>query len=114
MIRLVYITTASVEDAKAIGRALVEERLAACVNILPGMHSIYYWEGKIETADEAVLIAKTTDVLVDQVIERVKALHGYKVPCVLSLPVLKGNRDYMQWLADAVQAPAKPVKTSAD
>lgn len=99
-LRLVYITTASAEEAATIGRALVEARLAACVNILPGMRSIYHWQGAVETADEAVLIAKTRAPLVAGLVARVKAMHSYEVPCAISLPILDGNPDYLRWLGE--------------
>lgn len=104
-LRLVYITTSSVGEAEKIGRALVEERLAACVNILPGMRSIYHWQGAIETADEAVLIAKTRAPLVGGLVARLKELHSYSVPCAISLPVLDGNPDYLRWLAEETAQP---------
>ena len=103
-LRLVYITAGSVEEATAIGRALVEERLAACANILPGLRSIYRWQGAIETADEVVLIAKTRAALVTGLVARVRELHSYDVPCAISLPILDGNPDYLQWLAEETAA----------
>jgi len=97
--RFVYVTTASREEARAIGRALVEERLVACVNILDGVSSLYWWKGEIQDDREAVLIAKTTSARMPQVIERVKALHSYEVPCVVSLPILEGNPAFLEWIA---------------
>ncbi len=94
----VYITTESVEQAEHIGRALVEARLAACVNILPGMRSIYHWQGQIETAQETVLIAKTRMTRADELVARVKELHSYDVPCAVVLPILKGNPDFLRWI----------------
>lgn len=99
-LRLVYITAGSVEEATRIGRALVEARLAACVNILPGMRSIYRWQGAIETAEEAVLIAKTRAPLVTPLVARVQELHSYDMPCAVSLPILDGSPAYLRWLAE--------------
>jgi len=96
--RFCYITTSSKEEARAIGRTLVEKRLAACVNILDGMESMYWWENQIESAHETVLIAKTESGRVDRLIATVKALHSYSVPCVVSLPIENGNADYLAWL----------------
>ena len=93
-----YITAGSPDEAARIGRALVEERLAACVNILPGMTSIYRWEGAVETAAEAVLIAKTRADLFERLTARVRELHSYAVPCVVELRVGRGNPDYLDWL----------------
>jgi periplasmic divalent cation tolerance protein len=94
----VYMTTSSLDQARVIGRRLVEARLAACANILPGMESIYHWQGKIETALETVLIAKTRAVLVDQLTAMVKELHTYDCPCVVALPITAGNPAYLRWL----------------
>lgn len=94
----VYVTAASPEEARKIGRALVEERLAACVNILDKMSSLYWWEGKIDEGREAVLIAKTRSDLVAAVTDRVKALHSYTCPCVVSLPITQGNPDFLAWI----------------
>lgn len=96
----VYITAASPEQAEAIGRALVTERLAACANILPGMRSIYQWQGAVETAEETVLIAKTRQSLAEALTARVKALHTYDVPCVVTLPITGGHPDFLRWIED--------------
>lgn len=94
----VYVTAGSADEARKIGRVLVEERLAACANIIDGMHSIYRWEGDIQEDAECVLIAKTREAHVAALIERVKALHSYSCPCIVTLPVLGGNPDYLAWL----------------
>jgi periplasmic divalent cation tolerance protein len=99
----VYITAGSRDEAMRIGRTLVEERLAACVNILGGMTSIYRWQGAVETAEETVLVAKTRAGLFDRLTARVKELHSYDVPCVVELPIGRGNPDYLDWLGDAVR-----------
>lgn len=94
----VYITSVSADEARKIGRALVEERLVACANIIEGVHSIYRWEGKIQEDTEVALIVKTREARVPAVVERVKALHSYSCPCVVSLPIQDGNRDFLAWL----------------
>ncbi|MGE3317568.1 MAG: divalent-cation tolerance protein CutA [Planctomycetaceae bacterium] len=96
----VYITASSREEALAIGRTLVEERLAACINVLDGMTSLYWWEGKIEQGNEAVLIAKTRDENVEPLTERVKSLHSYSVPCVIAWPIKHGNDPYIDWIEE--------------
>ena len=96
--RFLYITTAKVEEARKIGSALVEARLAACANILSGMESIYWWRGEIVQDRETVLIVKTRAELVDKVIERVKEMHSYACPCIVALPILDGNPAYLSWL----------------
>lgn len=95
---LLYITCRDAAEAARIGEAVVRENLAACANILPGMCSIYRWEGGVERADEAVLILKTRRALADDATVRVKALHSYQVPAILVLPVEGGNRDYLTWI----------------
>jgi periplasmic divalent cation tolerance protein len=95
----VYITAKDKSQALAIGHILVEERLAACVNLWDGMTSIYRWEGAIEQASEAVLIAKTQESLVQALTERVKCLHSYDCPCVVAWPVGAGSTVYLDWIA---------------
>lgn len=97
-IRFLYITAKDKDEAARIGKTLVTEKLAACANILPKMNSIYFWEGELVEDEEAVLILKTKAGLVEQAMERVKSLHSYKVPCVMSIPLEKGNPAYVQWL----------------
>lgn len=97
--RFIYITAASRDEALKIGRALVGERLAACANALPGAHSIYRWQGRVEEAEECVLVAKTRAGLVDRLIVRVKSLHSYTCPGIVALPILEGNPDYLAWIA---------------
>ncbi|KAA0572711.1 divalent-cation tolerance protein CutA [Azospirillum sp. Sh1] len=93
-----YITAGSKEEALRIGRALVEERLAACANVLDGMTSVYRWNGAVEQADEAVLIAKTRSSLFDRLAARVRELHSYDSPCVVELALGRGDPGYLDWL----------------
>ncbi len=104
-LRMVYITTKDKEEARTIGRTLVEDKLAACVNIIDGMESIYRWEGQIEEANEAILIAKTPYHNVKPMTERVKELHSYDCPCIVSLTLTEqeGNDDYLRWLIKETQ-----------
>src|SRR5947209_16879597 len=95
----VYVTAADRGEAERIGRAAVEERLAACANILPGMRSIYRWEGAVHDAAETVLILKTTRERLDALTSRVTALHSYEVPCVAAFQVAPGNPAYFAWIA---------------
>ncbi|MBI4187706.1 MAG: divalent-cation tolerance protein CutA [Chloroflexi bacterium] len=98
----IQITAKDENEARKIGRALVEEKLAACVNIHP-VQSIYRWQGKIEQEGEAAMLVKTKATLVDEVIERVKELHSYQVPCVIALPIEKGNPDYLKWIEESTK-----------
>ena len=97
-IQFVYMTAGSVEAARVIGKVLVEERLAACVNMFEHMQSFYWWEGKVQEDQEVVLIAKTTKSLTDALIERVKQIHSYDCPCIVTLPVESGNPDFLAWI----------------
>ncbi|HEY4799736.1 MAG TPA: divalent-cation tolerance protein CutA [Bacteroidia bacterium] len=93
-----YITCSNISEAKKIAKILVQERLAACVNIFDNMRSIYRWKNKIEEAREAVLIAKTEKKLFRKLSARVKELHSYECPCILQLEIKDGNKEYKEWL----------------
>ncbi len=97
-VRWVYITAGDEEEAHRIGRALVESRLAACANIIGSMSSVYWWEGEIHEDKEALLIAKTRESAVPALIEKVRSLHSYDCPCIIALPILEGNPDYLDWI----------------
>jgi periplasmic divalent cation tolerance protein len=106
---LIYMTAGSTEEAKTIGRTLVEERLAACVNILGGMTSLYWWDGAVQEDAEVAFLAKTRRDLVDELIDRVKALHSYDCPCVVSIALEDGNTDFLQWIQEQTSRfPAQP------
>jgi periplasmic divalent cation tolerance protein len=96
---LCYVTASSRGEALMIGRTVVEERLAACANVLDGMSSIYWWQGSLEQASEAVLILKTRTELLERLIARIRALHSYECPCVIALPIAAGNPEYLAWIA---------------
>jgi periplasmic divalent cation tolerance protein len=95
---LLYTTYPSVVEAETGGRKLVESGLAACVNVIPGMRSIYRWQGKVEAADEAVMIVKTRMSLAEKVAAAVRSGHSYETPAVLVLPILGGSQPYIDWL----------------
>lgn len=94
----VYVTAPSLEVAEHIAAAAVEEKLAACANILPGMTSVYRWQGKVERATEVVVILKTHADVSGALMQRIKTLHPYEVPCAVSVPVLGGLDDYLEWI----------------
>ena len=102
----VYTTYPSVVEAEKAGRAIVHQRLAACVNILPGMISHYWWDGKVERGEEAVLIFKTRASLADKVRDAVKAGHPYTMPAILVLPLESVDANYLKWLMDETKARA--------
>ena len=94
----VYMTAGSVEEAKSIGQILVGQNLAACVNLLENMTSIYKWEEKLEESQEVIMIAKTRKTLMPKLIETVNSLHSYDCPCLLELPIQGGNPDFLSWI----------------
>jgi periplasmic divalent cation tolerance protein len=98
-----YITVPSRNEALAIGRTVVEERLAACANVLDGVSSIYWWQGALEQAGEAALILKTRAELVERLTGRIRELHSYECPCVVALPIAAGNPDYLDWIANETE-----------
>ncbi len=104
---LVYITTANEEEAKRIGRALVERELAACADIVPAIRSIYRWEGQVVEDGETLLLIKTTAPALEQLVATVKELHSYSVPCVTAFPIAGGNADYLAWIAESVNVNTK-------
>jgi periplasmic divalent cation tolerance protein len=96
---IVFVTAASEEEAALIGKALVGERLAACVNILPSIRSIYRWQSRIEDSQEVLLIIKTKSILFENLKKRVKELHSYSVPEIIALPLVDGDEQYLSWLS---------------
>jgi periplasmic divalent cation tolerance protein len=104
---LIYSTFPSPEVAETVGRMLVEQSLAACVNILPGMVSIYRWEGAVARDVEAVMIVKTRQSLAGRLMEAVKARHPYTTPALVVLPIVDGSEDYVRWLLAETRAPGQ-------
>ena len=98
----VYAIFADAEEAERIGRQMVEERLAACINILAPCRSIYRWQGAVDTADEVPAILKTTLPLADALIARIAELHSYDVPCIAVWPIDKLHSDYADWVESSV------------
>jgi periplasmic divalent cation tolerance protein len=97
---LVYTTWPSIVEAEKAGRAIVEKRLAACVNIVPGMVSHYWWEGQIERAEEAVMLVKTRATLAEAVRQAVKELHTYDTPAIMVLPAEGVDAEYYRWIVE--------------
>lgn len=100
---LVYITAGSEEEAKKIARSLVISKLAACVNIISGMNSIYFWKGELQDDRELVLIAKTTEDRLVELTKHVKAIHSYDCPCIVGIPIQGGSEDFLNWIKDQVK-----------
>jgi len=95
---VVFITVSSVAEARRIAEALLKQRKAACINIMPGVDSHYWWQGKLEAAEEVLLMVKTRASLVKELVELVRGIHSYQVPEVIALPIVGGNPDYLQWI----------------
>jgi periplasmic divalent cation tolerance protein len=95
---VVLVTTATREEAEKIAQLLLDRRKVACVNIVPGVHSVFWWQGKLDSAQESLLIAKTRTSLVPRVVDLVRGAHSYTVPEVIALPVVAGNQDYLEWI----------------
>ncbi len=100
---VVLITTSDEDEAVRIARALVEARLAGCVNIIKDIRSIYSWQGKIEDEKEVLMVAKTRESLLDPLMEKVKELHSYTVPEIIALPIIQGSEDYLKWLKEVTE-----------
>jgi len=102
MEEVVLITAPNQEVARSLARALVEERLAACVNLVPGLTSIYRWQGEVVEDQEVLLLVKTTTFAFPRLKERVLALHPYTVPEIIALPIAEGHGAYLDWLRENV------------
>jgi periplasmic divalent cation tolerance protein len=99
---LIYVSCGSEENATQIATALVQDQLAACVSILPGVKSVYRWEGKLESADEFVLMIKTRRELLATLRERVCKMHHYELPEIIAVPIVGGLEPYLNWIAESV------------
>lgn len=100
---LIYMTAGNLDEARRIGKTLVEARLAACVNIIDNMQSYYWWDEKVQEDHEVVMIAKTTSPLVTALTDAVKSLHSYTVPCIVAIPITGGNPDFLAWIIKETQ-----------
>jgi periplasmic divalent cation tolerance protein len=101
--RLVLTTCGSVEEARSIAHALIDRQLAACVNIVPQIESVYRWQGKVETTAEWLLIIKTTERAFDRLREALTALHSYKLPECIEVAIEDGSAAYLEWIGESVR-----------
>lgn len=101
--KLVLTTCGSLEEARSIARALVERQLAACVNIAPGIESVYRWKGKVETATEWLLIIKTTERAFERLREALTELHSYELPECIEIAIEDGASKYLEWIEQSVR-----------
>jgi periplasmic divalent cation tolerance protein len=95
---VVFVTTSGEEEAEKIASLLLEQRRAACVSVVPRVNSRFWWQGKLDSAQESLLIIKTRAALVPELTEIVKKAHSYTVPEIVALPIVGGNRDYLNWV----------------
>jgi periplasmic divalent cation tolerance protein len=100
---VIFITTGTEAEAHTIAGQLIEHRMAACVNIVPGVDSIFRWNGKVETDRESLLIIKSKFALLQETIDLVKRLHSYEVPEIIAMPVIGGNEEYLRWMDSEVE-----------
>ena len=98
-----FVTVPNDEEANRIANSLVQEKLVACVNIVPGIRSCYWWQGKVQNDSEILLILKTTRSKLTALSKRVRKLHSYSVPEVIGLPIVGGNRDYLKWIGESLK-----------
>jgi periplasmic divalent cation tolerance protein len=99
---LVFVTASDSKEANYIGESLVKERLAACANVIEKVSSVYWWKGKLEKDEEALLILKTKEEMAEKIVNRVKILHSYENPEVICLSISHGSKDYLNWIDEEV------------
>jgi len=95
---VVFVTAGSGAEARGIGELLLDRRKAACVSIVPGVDSLFWWQGKLDSAQESLLIVKTKASLLPDVVSLVKGVHSYEVPEIIAVPIIGGNEDYLKWI----------------
>jgi periplasmic divalent cation tolerance protein len=100
---VVFITASTEEEAKKIADELLSKRLIACANILSKVSSLFWWQGRIDSAEEVFLILKTKECLLDEVIKVAKELHSYETAEIIALPIIGGNEDYLQWINESAK-----------
>ena len=99
---VVFITARDAEEAKKIASSLLKRRQAACVNIVPGVNSHFWWKDKLDSSQESLLIIKTKESLLPEIIKSVKKIHSYTVPEIIALPIVGGDQDYLDWIDSEV------------
>jgi len=100
---VLFITTANAEEAQRIAGVLLNERKAACVNIVPRVDSLFWWQGKLDSAQESLLIVKSKASVLNEIVRLVRELHSYDVPEIIALPIIGGNQDYLEWIGKEVK-----------
>ena len=100
---IVLVTASSKKEGQKLASCLLQEKLAACVNVIDGVNSLFRWQGKIDKAKEALLIIKTRKTLFNKLLKKVKSLHSYEVPEIIALPIIAGNKKYLDWIDDSTR-----------
>ena len=100
---IIFITTPTKKEAQKIANKLLNEKKVACVNIISGVNSHFWWKDKIESANEMLLIAKTELKFFNDIVKLVKKLHSYEVPEIIALPIINGNKDYLDWISKSIK-----------
>jgi periplasmic divalent cation tolerance protein len=100
---VLFITTEAGEEAQLMSRALLEQRKAACINIVPKVSSLFWWQGNIESAQESLLVVKTRASLLDEIVQLVKEIHSNDIPEIIALPIIGGNQDYLEWVGKELE-----------
>ena len=98
---VILVTAKDIAEANKIADGLVEDKLAACVNIVQAVRSLFWWEGKVDKADEVLLVIKSLKRHLQKIIKKVKSLHSYTVPEIIALPIIGGNKDYLDWVKNS-------------
>lgn len=99
---VIFVTSANKEEAEKIASGLIQEKLAACVNIIENVRSIFWWQGKADNACEVLLVIKTRRQLMNKLMKKVKSLHSYEVPEIIALPIISGDKKYLKWIDESL------------
>ena len=107
---VILVTVKDKKEASKIGQGLLNAKLIACANIVGGIQSLFWWQGKIDSSKEVLLILKTKKILFKKIVSKVKALHSYQTPEIIALPIVDGSEDYLNWIDSSVMAslPQRP------
>jgi len=100
---VLFITTATVEEAQQISKALLNQRKVACINIVPKVSSHFWWQGELDSAKESLMVVKTKASQLNEIVRLVKELHSYEIPEIIALPIVGGNQDYLEWIDKEVK-----------
>ena len=100
---VVFVTAKDAKQAQKIAAGLIRGRLAACVNVVKDIKSIFWWEGSVDQSDEALLIIKSRKTLLKKIIRKVKELHSYQLPEIIALPIIDGSKDYLKWIGESTK-----------